>query len=444
MKKPAVAPSIEELLTKLVPQRLLDILTLEPSSTGQQYYHWDELRRRDPPHSLSHQEWWLKLKFARCQTRRSVPLTDSKGNPFSYCLADNILEKLQLIDARASNNMVISEKLVNSGQRDRYAISSLIEEAITSSQLEGAITTRKDAADMLRSGRAPRDKSEQMILNNFRAMQKILTMKDQEITPERICELHRIVTEHMLEDDTGAGRIQRPDDKRVAVWDETTGDILHQPPPAKKLAKRMKKMCAFANNQNADGPYMHSLIRAIILHFWLAYDHPFEDANGRTARALFYWLMLKQGYWLFAFISISSLLKKSPASYAKSFLYTETDENDLSYFIIYQLKIILRSIKKLEKYISRKTNETQALDGQLNNRMAFNHRQKALIAHALKTPGTVYSIESHRLSHQISYATSRADLMKLEELDLLRQFKVGKGFRYKAVEHLQKALQQID
>lgn len=154
--------------------------------------------------------------------------------------------------------------------------------------------------------------------------------------------------------------------------------------------------------------------------------------------------MLKQGYWLFAFISISSLLKKSPASYAKSFLYTETDENDLSYFIIYQLKIILRSIKKLEKYISRKTNETQALDGQLNNRMAFNHRQKALIAHALKTPGTVYSIESHRLSHQISYATSRADLMKLEELDLLRQFKVGKGFRYKAVEHLQKALQQID
>lgn len=442
MKKPAVAPSTEEVLANLAPQRLLEILTLEPSTP--KYYHWDELRRRNPPHSLNHQEWWLKLKFARRQTQRSVPLTDSKGNPFSYCLTDNILERLQLIDARASNNMVISEKLVNSGQRDRYVISSLIEEAITSSQLEGAATTRKDAAEMLRSGRAPRDKSEQMILNNFRAMQKILAIKDQKITPERVCELHRIVTEHTLEDETGAGRIQCHADKRVAIWDETTGDILHKPPPAKKLAKRMKKMCTFANNQNADGPYMHPLIRAIILHFWLAYDLPFEDANGRTARALFYWLMLKQGYWLFEFISISSLLKKSPVSYAKSFLYTETDEDDLTYFIIYQLKIILRSIKKLEKYISKKTNETQALDGQLNNRMAFNHRQKALIAHALKNHDTIYSIESHRLSHQISYATSRADLMKLEELDLLRQFKVGKGFRYKAVEHLQETLQQID
>ena len=444
MKKPAAAPSTEELFAELAPQRLLDILTAEPSAPNQQYYHWDELRRRNPPHGLNHQEWWLKLKLARRQTQRTLPLVDCKGSHFSYCLTDNILEKLPLIDARASGNMVVSEKVVNSGQRDRYVISSLIEEAITSSQLEGAVTTRKDAADMLRSGRAPRDKSEQMVMNNFRAMQKILTLKDQEITPEQVCELHRIVTEHTLEDGTGAGRIQHPNEKRVAVWDETTGDILHQPPPAAELTKRMKKMCAFANDQNADGPYMHPLIRAIILHFWLAYDHPFEDGNGRTARALFYWLMLKQGYWLFEFISISSLLKKAPASYAKSFLYTETDENDLSYFIIYQLKIILRSIEELEKYISRKANEIQALDRQLNNLMTLNPRQKALIAHALKTPDTIYSIETHRLSHQISYATSRADLMKLEELDLLRQFKVGKGFRYKAVEHLQETLQQID
>lgn len=154
--------------------------------------------------------------------------------------------------------------------------------------------------------------------------------------------------------------------------------------------------------------------------------------------------MLKQGYWLFEFVSISSLLKKAPASYARSFLYTETDENDLTYFIIYQLKIILRAIQELEKYISRKSNEIKALDRQLHNLMVLNHRQKALVAHALKTPDTIYSIESHRLSHQISYATSRADLIKLEELGLLKLFKVGKGFRYKAVENLQQALNQID
>lgn len=288
MKKPAIAPLTESLLTQLDPQRLLELLTIAPSGQHQAYYHWDELRRRTPPHGLSLEEWWLKLKIGRRQTQRRVPLVDCKNQHFSYCLADNILEKLPLIDAQASGAMIISEQVVNSGQRDRYVISSLIEEAITSSQLEGAVTTRKDAADMLRSGRQPRDKSEQMILNNFKAMQKILEVKDQEITPESVCELHRIVTELTLEDESCAGRIQRPDEKRVAVWDETTGDILHEPPPAKELADRMKNMCDFANGHNTDGPYMHPLIRAIILHFWLAYDHPFEDGNGRTARALFY------------------------------------------------------------------------------------------------------------------------------------------------------------
>ena len=113
MKKPAAAPSTEELFAELAPQRLLDILTAEPSAPNQQYYHWDELRRRNPPHGLNHQEWWLKLKLARRQTQRTVPLVDCKGSHFSYCLTDNILEKLPLIDARASGNMVMLSAQAN-------------------------------------------------------------------------------------------------------------------------------------------------------------------------------------------------------------------------------------------------------------------------------------------------------------------------------------------
>ena len=87
----------------------------------------------------------------------------------------------------------------------------------------------------------------------------------------------------------------------------------------------------------------HHHIRAIILHFWLAYGHPFVDGNGRTARALFYWAMLHEGYWLFEFISISNILRKAPAQYGLSFLYSETDDNDLTYFIVAQTKVIRRA-----------------------------------------------------------------------------------------------------
>ena len=92
---------------------------------------------------------------------------------------------------------------------------------------------------------------------------------------------------------------------------------------------------------------MHPAIRAIILHFWLAYDHPFIDGNGRTARALFYWLMLRHGYWLFEFISISEIILKAPVQYGEAFLYTETDQNDLTYFIIHQTEVIRKSMQSL-------------------------------------------------------------------------------------------------
>ena len=83
-----------------------------------------------------------------------------------------------------------------------------MEEAITSSQLEGAATSRRVAKDMLRSGRTPKNRSERMIVNNFRAMQRIRELRATPLSPALICDLHRIVTEGTLDNPEGAGRIQ--------------------------------------------------------------------------------------------------------------------------------------------------------------------------------------------------------------------------------------------
>src|SRR5256885_14750013 len=167
-----------------------------------------------------------------------------------------------------------------------------------------------------------------------------------------LSDIHRMVTEKTLEDPTEAGRFRRADEKRVVGGD--FGEIYHEPPQAAELEDRLKAMCDFGN-ANAPGYFVHPVLRAIILHFWLAYDHPFVDGNGRTARALFYWSMLRSGYWLVEFISISNILRKAPARYGISFLYTETDDNDLTYFIDYQTTVILRAIKELHDYLDRKT-----------------------------------------------------------------------------------------
>jgi len=90
-----------------------------------------------------------------------------------------------------------------------------------------------------------------------------------------------------------------------------------------------------------------------------AYDHPFEDGNGRTARALFYWSMLRHGYRLTEFLSISSLLNRAPGRYGRAFLYTETDGLDAAYFVLNQLRIILRAIDELHAYLARKVREVR-------------------------------------------------------------------------------------
>ena len=180
-----------------------------------------------------------------------------------------------------------------------------------------------------------------------------------------------------------------------------------------------------------------------ILHFWLAYDHPFVDGNGRTARALFYWSMLRHNFWLFEFISISQIIRKAPAKYGRAFLYTETDDNDLTHFVLYHLDVIRRAIKELHEYIKRKTEKLQAIENRLRGIFVLNHRQRELIGHALRHPHQRYTIRSHQTSHNIVYQTSRLDLLDLESHGFLRSNKIGKTLYFTPVDDLEQKLANL-
>jgi Fic family protein len=260
--------------------------------------------------------------------------------------------------------------------------------------------------------------------------------------PGGVLALHQVLTEGTLEDPDAAGRFRRADED-IVIEDEL-GGRLHTPPPADQLAQRMKRMCAFANG-GEDAEFMPPAVRAILIHFWLAYDHPFVDGNGRTARALFYWSMARQGYWLVEYVSISRILKKARAQYARAFLYTESDDNDATYFILYQLRVLIRAIEELHQYLARKAAEIRrAVDtiGQSSKlRDAFNPRQVALINHALRNSDARYTVASHQRSHGVSYESARSDLTKLSALGLLEQRKSGRAFIFLPSHSLLKKLE---
>lgn len=409
-----------------------------PLASGK-YLHWDQLKRREPPEGLAHAQWWAGLKIRRGTGARELELRDAAGRPFTFSMVDPIVELVYHADRDAAGQIKVPEPITNPQTRDRYLVSSIIEEAIRSSQLEGAATTRKVAADMLRSGREPRDKGERMILNNYVTMRRIQELATEPLGEDMLFDLHSQITEGTLEDADEAGRYRRPDEV-IRVYD-ADGTSLHDPPPAAELPTRMTRMFDFANGRTEEF-FVHPLLKAVILHFWLAYEHPFTDGNGRTARALFYWMMLKQGYWMSEYISISSILSKAPVKYARSFLYTETDENDLNYFIIHQLEVFERAVKELHEYIRRKSEHIKVIERQSRVLAGLNHRQKALILHALRKPGSDYTIRSHQTSHNTVYQTARRDLQELEEKGLLVSRKISRELHYAPARDLQEMLGQ--
>lgn len=439
MRIPIPPPALHELTANMAQNsgKLLTAIELVASGTVRAdidgvYRHWDTLRHVNVPAGvdIDHETWWLAIKIARQGQRREIPLRTTANRPMWLSFSDLFIPYLRQIDQLAAGNMQGPPELRNAETRDRYLFRSLSEEAITSSQLEGASTTYDVAREMLRTNRPARSRGEHMIMNNFLAMQRVRELTSENLTPSLIFELHRIVTNGTLNDPAEAGRF-RLDSDDIVVKDESD-NILHRPPHASELSTRLNALCDFANETSA--PFMHPVVQSILIHFWLAYDHPFTDGNGRTARLLFYWNMLRHGYWLTEYLSISRELRIAPAKYARAYLYVETDEHDVTYFILNQLHIVQRSIQTLLDYLRSKdqqlTQSIQRLRHIRVNNKPLNHRQHALLMHAMKHPFFRYTINSHQTSHGISYLTARSDLQSLADAGLLSTEKVGKAIHF--------------
>jgi Fic family protein len=444
MRLPRTPPSLSESIKALTPDRMPQLLPhMTPLPTGK-YLHWDELRRRTAPDGLTHEEWWAAVTLSRGALVQSLPLVDKQGQPFVFTTPAPVTIDLHHIDRDAAGQIRGAGDTLQTDSH-RFLISSLIEEAITSSQLEGAATTRKVAAAMLRSGRKPRDISERMIFNNYRAMEHLRSLQQVPLTPGHVLALHRMLSEDTLDDPADVGCYRRHND--VQVVDVRDNTALHSPPDHTELPERMQRLCDFANADEHSLPFVHPVIRAILLHFMIGYDHPFADGNGRTARALFYWSMARSGYWLMEYTSISHILRKAPAKYMRAYLYTETDKNDTTYFLLHQLSTIRQAIAALHDYVDRKVQEQretrQLLSSSNALRGRLNHRQIALLNHALRNHGEAYRVDAHQRSHAVVYQTARTDLLDLEELGLLEKARQGNAYVFYAPADLRERLGEL-
>lgn len=400
-----------------------------------QYLHFDEFRHRIPKHLDVNLAWALTRNARNQRQQCLLDLGDNESNVSKYTETSLIQKTKTLIDQSTTTAALEwVNRRIGEEQNLSYMLGDLFEEeAISSSQLEGAATTTLIAKDMLKRKREPRSMDERMILGNFKMMRFVWDKRSAPLTIGLIKELHAIGVTGIDDEKYTPGFFRLTDN---VVVEDRDGNVVHQPPPALGLEDRLESFCDWMNTNHDEiesQEYIHPLVKAICIHFAMGYEHPFNDGNGRVARALFYWFMFKKDYGAFRYISISNLLKEAATQYGKSYLYTETDEMDMTYFIEYQCSIIMRAVNAFKQHCQKALTDIENFNKWIFSSGIYgklSEKQRIIFQMAKSHPKTIFTARYVEDRLNCSYNTAASVLNGLVGLDVFEKHKDGKEWLY--------------
>lgn len=384
-------------------------------------------------------EAWFMVNVRRRLSNDLSPVTDTSGHTFNWSKNIYIEKQLHEFDMKLGGNLMSDTFSSGKLNRERYLRQSLVEEAIASSQLEGAATTRQAAKKMLAENKKPKSHGEWMIYNNYHTIRKIeQETANYPLSRDVLLDLHVLMTKNAI-DPEQMGRWRRDNDdiviKRIIGSVEY---VAHIPPIEEQLQPEIDKLIAFANDDgDTQLQFLHPIIKAIMLHFWFAYIHPFCDGNGRLARSLFYWYLLKNGYWFVSYVPISTVIKKSPIGYADAYSFSEQYGSDMTYFIDYNVQKLGIALRMFDEHVNNERRKTATIDSLIPEK-DLNEREKQVLHHLLNKPEDSVTAQRHSDFHEVSWITASQDLKRLAKLNYLESVKRGKEVQYRASDKLLK------
>lgn len=394
------------------------------------YTYWDKFKYKFQDDILNLEELWYLIRQFRNISSIEIPIKAESGDFFKWLRLPSTEEHLHTIDMLAGGQLFPHPNIISQSNQQAFISRGIIEEAIASSQLEGAHTTRAVAKRMIIENRKPRNESEKMILNNYETINTIEEdYKNKELSLNLLFEIHKMLTKGTIKK-TEQNRLRINKDEIVVSGQIGSDQVLsHFPPDESFVKNEVIRLIAYANDQS-NHRFTHPIIKAIFLHFWIGYLHPFTDGNGRLARAIFYWYLLRKGYWTFTFIPISTVIKKAPSQYALAYIYAEQDNLDITYFYDFHVRKVLQAIEDFKLYLSLKIKENQTVDRIISKKVRLNERQRQLIHYFISDPNPSTTVSSHSMINNIARQTAAKDLKELKSVNFLYSKKEGKYIRY--------------
>lgn len=432
-----------ELTPKITNERLSEALMLlnNPSYVSlfrkieQKYLYWDKVKYLAPSGILP-EILWQAVKLSRTLQMKTLKFG---GYTFRFSITERMLSLLHQFDLNFGGSLS-SEGLVSPNDKKYILNSSIMEEAIASSQMEGANTTRRVAKEMLRKHSAPQNKSERMIVNNYNTIKFISEISREDFSVDLILRIHKMISNATLDEIENEGKLR--DNNDILVMNAINGEVAHTPPPFSEINGMLDDLCHFANDNDSE-IFIHPIIRGIIIHFILAFIHPFCDGNGRTARSLVYWYLLKNKYWFVEYLSISRIIYRSKPKYEKSFLCVENDNFDLSYFILYHLEVMEEAFNELRDYLGRKIHERATMDSFISI-PGITHRQAEILKIINENPQIVMSAKEIANRFGLNTKSIRNDLRNLVMLNIVSEIPVsGREFGYIRPNNFEESIDRI-
>ena len=377
------------------------------------------LSRREIVHRLPVSQpiskFWPELQKARRERGTALPLLDQAGQPFWFVLNASIEKQCDQIAALARREVAFSGV-----EFDKLFENAVIDEAVYSSMIEGAFTTREAAVGFIRKQKAPANESEQMVKNNYDALTFVLEHLDEPITEQTILTIAQFVTHDAVEEQVCGYRTS-------SVVVGSAENVVYTPPKAAEVPRMMRRLVAFIAESE-----LHPILKACIAHFDLVYIHPFGDGNGRTARALSYMMLLQAGYDFFRYFSISGLVAKERGKYYRSMQNVEESDSDMTYFIDCYSGMLSRTVAKMEQHLTHHVLAERRVKA-LSEQGELNDRQVKGVKWLLESVNESVTVEAWKKKYKTATETARRDLLLLCEQGVLERRAEGRKAVFRVI-----------
>jgi len=389
------------------------------------YVSWDEFLAMRLPSRMSPEATWDLLKLVNRAAGIEIPIPDLAGNDYWYLRTHEVADAMARIQClcRADSGLYLS---LTATHNRRVLVRSRIDETIAAALLDGLEISEKAGLSLLQHERTPRTDTERLVTNTLSALDHLDELVNERFSEELFLHLRDLVLEGV-----NVERIKMRNPRLgLHPWDYADTEV------SEHAHQQLQYISDYVNHTSGD-VYDNAVFRALLLPDLFRFYRPLPNVNSQVGRLAFRLYAMKIGLPVLGLLPLSrskldwedgklgsSLVSLTPASYAAG---REHDGVDLTAYATLALQLSLSALQDLHWELHRLKERDDELRTLLQRDPEINHRQRSVLGRALRNPTAEFRISYHKTTHNIVYATARADLLELADKGFLEVGKSGRA-----------------